>query len=503
MKHLMAELSCDLQKGSQGSVHSNVSTSQTAHMHEGTCQDTHVGSECLAPLTADCQSDDSGLGSSMSGEDETKSGEHFDDEDGDEGNTSTRRSSRLRGKREYDLRDSSLINRLETEKRIVAPRQPKPKSRPPPLSKYRRRSANTRERDRMKQINDAFEALRHCVPALPLGIRAATAPGTKLPTKITTIRMAINYIAALRDMLGYEAIIIPDVSLLPALAADSEFVCPDPVMTALPTYSSVSSFSGSSLTPAALKYEYAPSFPVSDASREIQPKTKTNTKRGTKRSTTKTTTKSAKRKKIVAMDTLATSHAITSSETVTPPSHTTMTTLISCLEARTCNDTPWLARLSPDTPVAPRDQTLYSQYAKSTLQTDPIINHMDQLFHTDGVMSRPIESSIPVETTYSPIQYVVDDRTSVSMSVQRPTPCDEPRELTSVQPSVLNDVTCVPTSVNQSVLTDLLSQPPQSLFQEELDTTGITLSILDEFIASSSSTTDIQDCFNNGRFMIS
>ena len=104
-----------------------------------------------------------------------------------------RRSCR---KREYNLRISSLVNRVETEKRREAPKQRKPKSKPPPLSKYRRKTANSRERNRMKEINDAFENLRLVVPAYP-------AENSK-PTKITTLRLALNYIAALREMLGLD-----------------------------------------------------------------------------------------------------------------------------------------------------------------------------------------------------------------------------------------------------------------------------------------------------------
>lgn len=39
------------------------------------------------------------------------------------------------------------------------------KQRPPPLSKYRRKTANARERSRMKEINSAFETLRKAVPS--------------------------------------------------------------------------------------------------------------------------------------------------------------------------------------------------------------------------------------------------------------------------------------------------------------------------------------------------
>ena len=50
----------------------------------------------------------------------------------------------------YNLRTKSIQNRIEVEKRKREPRKPKPKQRPPPLSKYRRKTANLRERCRMQ-----------------------------------------------------------------------------------------------------------------------------------------------------------------------------------------------------------------------------------------------------------------------------------------------------------------------------------------------------------------
>ena len=106
--------------------------------------------------------------------------------------------TRNRVGREYNLRSSSLINRLQTEQRQASPRKPKAKAKPPPLSKYRRRTANSRERNRMREINDAFDVLRQAIPDYQ-----ETGEGSKM-TKITTLRLALNYISALRGMLGYE-----------------------------------------------------------------------------------------------------------------------------------------------------------------------------------------------------------------------------------------------------------------------------------------------------------
>ncbi|XP_070142641.1 helix-loop-helix protein delilah [Drosophila kikkawai] len=73
----------------------------------------------------------------------------------------------------------------------------KAKTKAPPLSKYRRKTANARERTRMREINTAFETLRHCVPQAITGEDAANA-SEKL-TKITTLRLAMKYITMLSD----------------------------------------------------------------------------------------------------------------------------------------------------------------------------------------------------------------------------------------------------------------------------------------------------------------
>ncbi|KAK4325435.1 hypothetical protein Pmani_003992 [Petrolisthes manimaculis] len=73
------------------------------------------------------------------------------------------------------------------------------KSRPAPLSKYRRKTANTRERCRMRQINTAFEKLRKMLPALNSS-RGASTSGPDM-TKITTLKYACAYIRSLQDIL--------------------------------------------------------------------------------------------------------------------------------------------------------------------------------------------------------------------------------------------------------------------------------------------------------------
>lgn len=97
---------------------------------------------------------------------------------------------------EYNLRKKTIVNRIKTEKKKKLPKVPKPKTSPAPLSKYRRRAANARERGRMEDINQAFETLKSVLPNIEEG------PNFKM-TKITTLRLAMNYISALKDMLGH------------------------------------------------------------------------------------------------------------------------------------------------------------------------------------------------------------------------------------------------------------------------------------------------------------
>lgn len=93
--------------------------------------------------------------------------------------------------------DSDEFTALMTIKDKVA--KEKPKQRAAPLSKYRRKTANARERTRMREINHAFETLRQSVPVVIAGSPAQNT-NEKL-TKITTLRMAMKYIKILNDIL--------------------------------------------------------------------------------------------------------------------------------------------------------------------------------------------------------------------------------------------------------------------------------------------------------------
>lgn len=75
----------------------------------------------------------------------------------------------------------------------------KPKQKPAPLSKYRRKTANARERNRMREINQAFESLRRAIPQMAA---AHTSGSNEKLTKITTLRLAMKYIATLSAALS-------------------------------------------------------------------------------------------------------------------------------------------------------------------------------------------------------------------------------------------------------------------------------------------------------------
>lgn len=106
----------------------------------------------------------------------------------------------------YSLRPRTS-RKHEEEENIPAPinherwrpsRTTKKKQKSMPLSKYRRKTANARERSRMREINDAFESLRKVIPNSDSPSRD---PNSEKMTKITTLRLAMKYISALNNLL--------------------------------------------------------------------------------------------------------------------------------------------------------------------------------------------------------------------------------------------------------------------------------------------------------------
>lgn len=123
----------------------------------------------------------------------------------------------------YSLRPRSVrrtteLSTPDTEMDRAKPnRSHRSKQKPAPLSKYRRKTANARERNRMREINMAFEALRSVIPQMPA---PETPAANEKLTKITTLRLAMKYIATLSAALSG-----PDNIQLEAFAKYSDLDC--------------------------------------------------------------------------------------------------------------------------------------------------------------------------------------------------------------------------------------------------------------------------------------
>lgn len=113
----------------------------------------------------------------------------------DSNNNATEKSYSLRPRSTARKEDQEEHQQTETWK--PRSRRKKTKQKSLPLSKYRRKTANARERYRMREINEAFEALRRAIPHLTLRFDN---PNEKL-TKISTLRLAMKYIKALSNVL--------------------------------------------------------------------------------------------------------------------------------------------------------------------------------------------------------------------------------------------------------------------------------------------------------------
>lgn len=95
------------------------------------------------------------------------------------------------------LRKTSVRKRLETEGKRKQPRTKGKLSKKARLSKYRRKSANAKERERMKKQNDVFEVLKEILPC----DKAMKVEEDK-ETKVSTLRSAIQYIHSLESLLA-------------------------------------------------------------------------------------------------------------------------------------------------------------------------------------------------------------------------------------------------------------------------------------------------------------
>jgi len=93
------------------------------------------------------------------------------------------------------LRARSIQKRLLTELNKDAKKQRGPKPKSGTMSKYRRKTANAKERNRMKQVNDAFERLRTVIPDEKVMLNEDKS------TKVTTLHCAIKYINSLQQLI--------------------------------------------------------------------------------------------------------------------------------------------------------------------------------------------------------------------------------------------------------------------------------------------------------------
>lgn len=99
----------------------------------------------------------------------------------------------------YSLRPRSIRRRnmLNDDLEENQSKNSKSTRKPALLSKYRRKTANARERSRMQEINQAFETLRMVVPHV-----SASQQENEKCTKITTLRLAMKYISTLSAVLS-------------------------------------------------------------------------------------------------------------------------------------------------------------------------------------------------------------------------------------------------------------------------------------------------------------
>jgi len=100
----------------------------------------------------------------------------------------------------YKLRGPSIKKRLENEDRLGRKRSPRTKTPSSKMSKYRRKTANARERMRMGEINVAYDRLKDTIPLPTVGVGVGKPKCDKL-TKINLLHIAINYIRTLQDIL--------------------------------------------------------------------------------------------------------------------------------------------------------------------------------------------------------------------------------------------------------------------------------------------------------------
>ena len=98
----------------------------------------------------------------------------------------------------YKLRNNKKTDSDDSVSVGPKKRGPKPRLRSAGMSRYRRKEANARERQRMGAINVAYDRLKDTIPLPSVGLGRQKCE--KL-TKINLLHIAINYIRSLQDIL--------------------------------------------------------------------------------------------------------------------------------------------------------------------------------------------------------------------------------------------------------------------------------------------------------------
>jgi len=94
------------------------------------------------------------------------------------------------------LRRSSVKKRLDIEIQKTNGKVKEKVSKKRVLSKYRRKVANAKERERMKKMNDVFDVLKKVIP-----IESTSEIEDEKETKVSTLRSAISYINCLKKLI--------------------------------------------------------------------------------------------------------------------------------------------------------------------------------------------------------------------------------------------------------------------------------------------------------------
>ena len=94
------------------------------------------------------------------------------------------------------LRKTSVKKRLQTELNKKTSKVKDNVSKKRKLTKYRRKAANAKERERMKKMNDVFATLKSVIPS-----DKKDDLEEEKETKVTTLRSAIHYINFLKQLL--------------------------------------------------------------------------------------------------------------------------------------------------------------------------------------------------------------------------------------------------------------------------------------------------------------